>query len=108
MSISAVSHCPACQAVINIHWLTCLVCEAPIPRPDTATPEPPTGTLPVSPIQPGEPVVVQSMTGGTIRGIVGATTVETEAPLKVGRWYWVCAPAGDRWVHESLVSRDGQ
>ena len=30
MSTTAVGHCSHCDAVVNRHWLTCLVCHAPL------------------------------------------------------------------------------
>ena len=33
MSTTAVGHCDQCAAVVNRHWLTCLVCNAPLPAP---------------------------------------------------------------------------
>lgn len=31
MSITAVSRCLQCHAVVNVHWLSCLVCQSPLP-----------------------------------------------------------------------------
>lgn len=41
MSTTAVGHCDQCAAVVNRHWLTCLVCAAPLLAP------------PPMPVQPG-------------------------------------------------------
>ena len=30
MPIAGVTHCPACHAVVNIQWTTCVVCSQPI------------------------------------------------------------------------------
>lgn len=52
MSTTAVGHCDQCAAVVNRHWLTCLVCNAPLPAPSRE--EALTEALsPIPPLHPG-------------------------------------------------------
>jgi hypothetical protein len=34
MSTTAVGRCSQCQAIVNVHWQSCLVCKAILPQPE--------------------------------------------------------------------------
>ena len=58
MSTTAVGHCSHCDAVVNRHWLTCLVCHAPLiatPSRDEAFSG---ATAPMPPPQVAENIVI--------------------------------------------------
>lgn len=66
----AVGRCPKCDAMVNICWPTCLVCQTPLPRePQRSEPTPtsePRQAAPVPPtIQAGAPVTWQRGGPGT-------------------------------------------
>ena len=62
MSTAAVGHCNQCTAVVNRHWLTCLVCAAPLPAPsrEGSLTE---ATSPMPPLQPGWRELARLTTG---------------------------------------------
>lgn len=69
MGVRAVSHCQACQAIVNIHWPTCIVCHASLPVPLlSATPEPQSQSQrPICPIPAGRLITYRGA-DGRLRG----------------------------------------
>ena len=73
MSLTAVSRCLQCHAVVNVHWPACLVCRAVLPMVPADPPAVSTGdtqaTEPVRipPLSPGWLVVYRDQRG-TLRG----------------------------------------
>lgn len=70
MTISAVSQCPQCGAVINIHWLSCLVCHVALnssfdlpPAPQTLVTNESISAQPLPPIMPGWLVTYRDQAG---------------------------------------------
>lgn len=60
MSTTAVGHCSQCEAVVNRHWPSCLVCHAPLiatPSRDEAFPE---AAAFMPPPQAAENIVIDS------------------------------------------------
>ena len=101
MSLTAVSRCPKCHAVVNVHWTACLVCKTPLPMvpadlptvaADEAHPsEPPR----IPPLRPGWLVVYRDQ-AGHLRG--GADDRE-QGTVRECRWQ------GSGWV---LVLTNGE
>ena len=90
MSLTAVSRCLQCHAVVNVHWTACLVCKAPLPM---VTPDAPSvlagdaQPLPeparISPIRPGWLVVYRDRMGK----LRGGTDEREQGTVKECRWH---------------------
>lgn len=102
MSLAAVSHCSQCEAVVNIHWLSCLVCgvnlpSAPEDQPSQVTPEHQRRIEePLAPILPGWLVTYRDQEGRLCGGSEDKAhgTVQ-ECAWDAGRWT-VCLTDGQQ------------
>jgi hypothetical protein len=116
MSTTAVGHCDQCAAVVNRHWLTCLVCHAPLiatPSHDEAFPE---AAAPMPPPQAAENIVIEPAAENprpvywerADLSIVGPGWPEFLAKVGEGllATYWVVAQfqGGPVWIN-SIVLR---
>ena len=101
MSLTAVSRCLQCHAVVNVHWTACLVCRAPLPavQPDPlavsveATQREQPSRIP--PLKPGWLVVYRDQIGK----LRGGTDERDHGTVKECRWQ------GGGWV---LVLTSGE
>lgn len=114
MTITAVSRCSQCEAVVNIHWPSCLVCRAILPPvPGAAPPSQVTPDHqervgePIAPILPGWLVTYLDKAGKLSGGSEdpGHGTVQ-ECRRDAGRWL-VYLTDGQR-VPLSLIRAVGQ
>lgn len=70
MTITAVSRCSQCEAVVNVHWPSCLVCHGALPplvksgdSPGAVESNSPASTAPIPPLQPGWLVTYRNRQG---------------------------------------------
>lgn len=100
--MTAVSRCSECEAVINIHWPACLVCQAILPpvsevlTPPEATPDicRRTGALH---LEPGIPV---DLLGGDPVRLQEKQLDQVRPVLQVGDWV--------EWMSEALPRQQGK
>jgi hypothetical protein len=100
MPITAVSRCPKCEAVINIHWPSCLVCRAALaPGPDLPEATPVNhgqAEVPLAPILSGWLVTYQDRAGKLCGGFEDKAHGTVQAcRWEAGRWT-VCLTDGQR------------
>lgn len=99
MAMTAISQCSQCGAVVNVHWLSCLVCRAVLaPVPDLPEATPAThgqaGDL-LAPILPGWVVTYQDRGGK----FCGGSEDKVHGTVKACHW------EGGRWT---VCLTDGQ
>ena len=88
MSLTTVSRCLQCHAVINVHWTACLVCKAPLPVVPADLPAlsaedgPPSGAAHIPPLNPGWLVVYRDKTGK----LRGGTDEREHGTVKECQW----------------------
>lgn len=113
MTVTAVSRCAQCEALVNIHWLSCLVCGMslpPVPEdyPSHVTPDHQRRIKePLAPILPGWLVTYRDKAGQLNGGSVDREhgTVQ-ECRWNAGRWT-VCLTDGQQ-MSLSLIRAVGQ
>ena len=94
MTMTAVSQCPQCVAVINVHWPSCLVCRAilapilKVPSPSEPIPENQRGIgKPHPPLLPGWLVTYRNQTSTLCGGADDkAHGTVRECQWELGRW----------------------
>lgn len=94
MTITAVSQCSQCGAVINIHWVSCLVCHVALnsspdllPAPQPVVRNESISAQPLPPLMPGWLVTYRDQAGKLSGGAADRAhgTVE-QCRWDAGRW----------------------
>jgi hypothetical protein len=92
MSATAVSRCARCQAVVNVHWPSCLVCKAHLPQVEVAeetvsvsgdSPSAPAHP-PAAPLQAGWLVVYRDRQGR----LCGGADDREHGTVQACEWGW--------------------
>lgn len=116
MSLTAVSHCSQCGAMVNTHWPCCLVCHGALPSSiqseipsQTVESKSPVSAAPIPPLQPGWLVTYQDQAGKLCGGSEERAhgTVQ-ECRWDAGRWT-VCLTDGRQmplWIIRAVGQTD--
>ena len=116
MTVTAVSRCAQCEAVVNIHWLSCLVCGVNLPSvpegpPSQTTPEHQRRIEePLPPILPGWLVTYRDRQGK----LCGGSEDRAQGTVKECRWeggqWTLCLSNGEQmplWNIKAVGQTDG-
>jgi hypothetical protein len=92
MPMVGVSHCPSCQAVVNVKWTTCPACHGVI------------NGVQAAPFAVGDSIVYR-VPGDSPEGPF--EVIETSQSR--GQWWALVAKEGSHaWIHECLMVKEEQ
>jgi len=101
--MSVVAKCPACQAVVNIKWPTCLNCHSALNGIEAEN------AAPLPKFADGDHVCLDRWTETVTGTVDGAPWLEDRAGLMAGFWYMVRLRDGSyTYVHESRLTHVGK
>lgn len=113
MTVTAVSRCAQCEAVVNVHWPSCLVCGGGLPpvpegQPSQATPEH-QGPIqePLAPILPGWLVTYRNRQGH----LCGGAEDREHGTVRECRWdaaHWMLCLTDGQQMPLSFIRAVGQ